>query len=240
MAARMLQEVARDFFEAILLNSVIAAITVYACTYNGRTKPNAQDLPILAYTFLLVAAAIGLVSPYNYPIRVRHTAAVIILIASTSLAVLVGLVVGFLIGAVPWYEIGFFIPPFWLATVILRVGCRELSYRADELTGKYYCLDEARLAYPVCGTRDRPKDRCELWGPRYHARCGVWVPGMLWQGSTGKYVCLLAGSGCEDGPFEHSRDLAEHLLNVHWDDGFHCPGCWGSLRRVQRYGGWVL
>ena len=89
--------------------------------------------------------------------------------------------------------------------------------------------------------RDQPKNSYRLWGPVYDSRIDAYRPGTLWDRVSGGHEYVFLGDAECGGVWslEHSRDLAEHLLGVYLHDGFHCPGCLRSLRRVKCRGGWV-
>lgn len=195
--------------------------------------------------FVLVAA-MGLFLPEENPTtRVRPRALGIVLVAGVSVAVFVGVLGFVVVGWLHWIELIILVPPFVLAGVLLRVACRQLKRRVEELQRKHYTLDGHRQenTCPVCGFEDEPKISYELWEPVYDVHRGRYVPGMLYSYALQEYECGFASNGkCTAWPFESPRDLAEHMLNVHWEDGFHCPGCLRSLRRVRcgGGGGWGL
>ena len=169
----------------------------------------------------------------------------IIMVPGVPVAVFVGVLGCVVLGWLHWTELIIFIPRFLLAAVLLRVACRQLKCRVAELQQKHYTLDGHRQenTCPGCGFRDEPEISHELWEPVYDVHRGRYMPGTLYSYASQEYECGFASNGKRaDGPFESPRDLAEHMLDVHWDDGFHCPGCLRSLRRVRcgGGGGWGL
>ena len=226
------------------LNTVLTGVGAVACLVTASiymaTKLDFENALPAAYMLFVLVAAMRLFWLDDHPMRVRTTAVVIVLVARVSAAVACGLVVCCVLGTVHWLELVIFTPPFLLAVLLLRVACRRLKYKVVELERKYYTLDDDEheqrdmAACPVCGFKDEPKTNHKLWEGFYDAGRRAFRPGLLYNSVLGKYVCGLVISGeCSAGPFEHSRDLAEHLLGVHWGDGFHCPGCLRSLRRVR-------
>lgn len=216
----------------------VGALT-FACACMA-TQLDLEDGLAAVYMFIVLATAMGLFLPEDKPTRVRSVAIGIILVAGVSVAVFVGVLGCVLVGRVHWIEVFILIPPFVLATVLLRVACRQLKRRVTQLELKHYALDGHRQenTCPVCGFKDEPKIGHELWEPVYDVHRGTYLPGMLYSYVLQEYECGFASNGkCAAGPFESPRDLAEHMLNVHWDDGFHCPGCLRSLGRVRCGGG---
>lgn len=218
---------------------IVGVYVVFACIYI-TTQLDFEDALPAAYMLFVLVAAMGIFLPEDYPMRVRMTACLIILIAGVSAAAVLGIVVGCVLGMMHLLELVIYMPPFLLAVLLLRVACRQLKNNVDELERKYHTLDERdpdqknMSLCPVCGFEDEPKSNHRLWTPFYDARRRAFRPGLLYNSTLGKYECGLVISGeCSAGPFEDSRDLAEHLLGVHWGDGFHCPGCLRSLRRVR-------
>jgi hypothetical protein len=245
MSLRLLSAAAAFEYYLSIISTGVGAVAclVTACIYMAP-KLDFEDALPAAYMLFVLVAAMGLFLPDEYPMRVRTTAVVIVLVAGVSAAVACGLVVCCVLGMVHWLELVIFTPPFLLAVLLLRVACRRLKNKVVELERKYYTLDDdeheqrGTAACPVCGFRDEPKTNHKLWEGFYDAGRRAFRPGLLYNSVLGKYVCGLVISGeCSAGPFEHSRDLAEHLLGVHWGDGFHCPGCLRSLRRVRCGGG---
>lgn len=222
---------------------IVGVYVVFACIYIA-TQLEFEDALPAGYMLFVLVAAIGIFLPDDYPMRVRRTAFLVVLVAGISAAVGFGLVVGCILGVMHWLELVISTPPFLLAVLLLRVACRQLKNKVDELERKFYTLDEHdpdqkdMCLCPVCGFKDEPKINHELWTPFWDAHRRAFRPGLLHDSTLGKYQCGLVISGeCTAGPFEDSRDLAEHLLGVHWGDGFHCPGCLRSLRRVRCGGG---
>jgi hypothetical protein len=210
------------------------------------TQLDFEDGLSAGYMLFVLVAAMGLFCPEDHPTRVRPIAIGILMVAGVSVAVGLGVVGCVVVGWVHWIELIILLPPFLLAAVLLRVACRKLRRRVDDLQEKHYTLPSQahKPACPICGFKDGPKTSHELWEPVYDARHGIYRPGMLYSYAFQEYECAFAASGeCNDGPFEQPRDVAEHMLNVHWGDGFHCPGCLRSLRGVRcggGCGGWGL
>lgn len=221
---------------------LVGGYVVVACIYIA-TQLEFEDALPAGYMLFVLVAAMGIFLPDDYPMRVRRTAFLIVLVAGVSVVILLGLVLGCVLETMHWLELIISTPPFLLAVLLLRVACRQLKNKVDELERKYYTLDDEHdqrdmIACPICGFKDEPKANHELWTPFWDAHRRAFRPGLLYNSNLGKYQCGLVISGeCTAGPFEGSRDLAEHLLGVHWGDGFHCPGCLRSLRRVRCGGG---
>ena len=230
-----------DYLDAVLAGMGTVTILVLACMYIA-TELDVQDRLPAAYMLFVLVGAMGIFVPEDDTMRARRTAAVIIVVAGVSVTFFFEILGCVVAGRIHWIELIILIPPFLLAALLLRAACRHLKRRVDELQQKHYTLpkDEHRLVCPVCGFEDEPKARHELWEPFYDARYGVYRHGIAYNYTLKKYECGFARSGrCTDGPFEQPRDLAEHMLNEHWDDRFHCPGCLRSLRRVRCGGeGW--
>ena len=227
--------------DAVITLLGAAAAFGFAVVYIA-TQLDLKDALSATYMSFVLAAAMWILSQEDHPMRVRRTAIAIVVVAGVSVAVLFGVLGCVVAGRLHWIEIIILAPPFMLAAVLLRVACRHLRNRVAELEEKHYTLDEHshKDACRVCGFEDEPKARHELWEPFYDARYGVYRHGIAYNYTLKKYECGFARSGrCTDGPFEQPRDLAEHMLNEHWDDRFHCPGCLRSLRRVRCGGeGW--
>lgn len=222
---------------------VVGAYVVFACIYVA-TQLEFEDALPAGYMLFILVPAVGIFLLDDCPMRVRMTAFLVVLVTGISAAVGFGLAVGCILGMMHRLQLVISTPPILLAVLLLRVACRQLKNKVDELERKYYTLDEHgpdledMSLCPVCGSIDEPKTNHELWTPFYDAHRRAFRPGLLFNSVSGKYECGLAISGeCSAGPFQHSRDLAEHLLGVLWGDGFHCPGCLRSLRRVRCGGG---
>ena len=221
------------------LNSILAGILIVIVAVVMFLCDPEEKLPA-GYMLFNLAASSALFCPENEPVRLRRTASLIVLVAGVSVAVLLGAVTCVVVGRIHWSELVLFVPPLLVAVGVLRVACPRLRSRMAELE-QNYTLDghERRSACPVCVLRDEPKARHELWEPFYDARYGVYRAGIAYSYALKKYECGFASGGrCADGPFEQPHDLAEHMLNGHWDDRFRCPGFLRSLRRVRCGGGW--
>lgn len=221
--------------------AVVGAVTalIFAPMYIA-TQLNFEDALPAAYMLFVLVAAMGIFCPEDSPTRVRPIAIGVLLLAGVSVAVLLGVLGCVAVGRIHWIELIILLPPFLLAGVLLRLACRKLKNKVNDLQEKYYTHPSHahKPACPVCGFNDEPKSSHELWEPVYDARHGMYKPGMLYSYASQEYECAFAASGeCTAGPFEESRDVAEHLMNVHWGDGLHCPGCLRSLRGVRCGGG---
>jgi hypothetical protein len=225
--------------DAVITVLSAAATFGFAVVYIA-TQLNLEDGLSATYMSFVLAAAMWIFSQEDNPMRVRRTAIAIVVVAGVSVAIFFGVLGCVVVGRIHWIELIILGPAFVLAAVLLRVACRQLRNQVAELEEKYYTLSEHnhKTACRVCGFEDEPKARRELWEPFYDARYGVYRPGIAYSYALKKYECGFARSGrCAEGPFEQPRDLAEHMLNEHWNDRFHCPGCLRSLRRVRRGGG---
>jgi hypothetical protein len=230
-----------DGFGADDMVAVVAGIAVLVLVpMYIATQLDFEDGLSAGYMLFVLVAAMGLFCPEDHPTRVRPIAIGILLLAGLSVAVLLGVLGCVVVGRVHWIELIILLPPFLLAGILQRVACRKLRNRVTELKQKYYTLPEHQqvTACPICGFKDEPKTSHELWEPVYDARRGTYRPGMLYSYALQEYVCAFAASGeCTAGPFEQPRDVAEHLMNQHWGDGYHCPGRLRSLRGVRCGGG---
>lgn len=234
-----------DGFGADDMVAVVGGVAAlaFACVYIATQLDFEDGLPA-AYMLFVLVAAMGIFCREDHPTRVRPIAIGVLLVAGVSVVVLLGVLGCVVVGRIHWIELIILLPPFLLAAVLLRVACRKLKNRVNDLELKFYTLPSHAHAptCPVCGFKDEPKPSHELWEPVYDARHEVYIPGMLYSYALQEFECAFAASGeCTAGPFEQARDVAEHLMNVHWGDGFHCPGCLRSLRGVRcGGGGWGL
>ena len=183
-----------------------------ACTYIANAL-DFEDALAAVYMMFVLVAAMGLFLPDDYPMRVRVSALVIVLLAGVSAAVVCGIVVGCFLGVWHWLEMVVVVaPPLVLAVLLLRVACRQLKSEVDELERQCYTLDDEHeqkntSACPVCGFKDEPKANHQLWTPFYDAQRGAFRPGLLYNSTLGKYECglVISGTLCTAGAFVKAR-----------------------------------
>lgn len=174
MSLRILPTAAAEAYDHYGNALIVGVYVVFACIYIA-TQLEFEDALPAGYMLFVLVAAMGIFLPDDYPMRVRMTAFLIVLVAGVSAAVALGLVVGCVLGMMHWFELVISTPPFLLAVLLLRVACRQLRNKVDELERKYYTLDDEHdrrdvIACPVCGFKDEPKANQELWTPFWDIR----------------------------------------------------------------------
>lgn len=177
-------------YERHLNARVVGAYVLLACIHIA-TGLDVEDRLPGSYLLFVLVAAMGLFVPEDNPTRVRPIALVIVLVAGVSAAVVGGLVVGCAKGVLHWLELVIVMPPLLLAVLLLRVACRQLKNKVDELERKYYTVDvdydqRVMIACPVCGIKDEPEANHELWTLFYDARRRAFRPGLLYNSASRK------------------------------------------------------